>query len=147
MENASQALIISGTILIALLVISVGVYLVVSYSKVSESYGQTQATDAITKFNANFTKFINREDILAQEIITLKNFAQNYDNENGTKTTVVYPKISSIKPKEDQDAEFIKAYEPKKTGLNTVEIQYFKCEKCEDKNEDGRIDYIKFVKK
>lgn len=143
MENASQALIISGTILIALLVISVGVYLVVSYSKVSESYGQTQATDAIAKFNANFTKLSNRTDILAQEIITIKNFAENYDKQNSTTTKVEYPQ------KALKDAEFIKKYSTEivtKSGKEEVQMQYFTCTKCEDTNGDGRIDFIKFEK-
>lgn len=137
MENASQALIIAGTILIAMIVLSVGVYLVANYSRVGESYEQTQIETEITKFNANFLKFAERTDITAQEIITLKNFAENYDNENGTTTNVEYPNKGGI------DAEFIKKYSPGNDG----KMQYFR---CEEENivygNDGRVISITFVK-
>lgn len=135
MENASQALIIAGTILIALIILSIGVYLVSNYSRVGQSYEQTKETTEIAKFNSNFTKFENREDITAQEIITLKNFAKNYDNQNGTTTTVIYPDSNKT------DAEFIK----KNATNNDGKMKPFKVEKYEDKNDDGRIDYIKFI--
>ena len=146
MENASQALIIAGTILVALLVLSVGVYLVISYSKVGESYEQSQITDADVKFNTNFTKLSNRTDILAQEIITIKNFAENYDKQNSTTTKVEYPQKDLYAEK---DAEFIKDFSTiivTKSGKKEVQMQYFTCTKCEDTNGDGRIDFIKFEK-
>ena len=146
MENASQALIIAGTILVALLVLSVGVYLVISYSKVGESYEQSQITDADVKFNTNFTKLSNRTDILAQEIITIKNFAENYDKQNSTTTKVEYPQKDLYAEK---DAEFIKDFSTiivTKSGKKEVQMQYFTCTNCEDTNGDGRIDFIKFEK-
>ena len=136
MENASQALIIAGTILIALIILSIGVYLVSNYRQVGESYEQTKEITKITKFNTNFTKLENKEDITAQEIITLKNFAKNYDEKNGTTTTVKYPNISEI------DAEFIKENATNDNG----KMNHFKVIKCEDTNNDGRIDYIEFIK-
>lgn len=159
MENASQALIIAGTILVALLVLSVGVYLVISYSKVGESYEQSQITDADVKFNTNFTKLSNRTDILAQEIITIKNFAENYDKQNSTTTKVEYPQkalytvssgtVEREKKQAEKDAEFIKDFSTiivTKSGKKEVQMQYFTCTKCEDTNGDGRIDLIEFKK-
>ena len=145
MENASQALIIAGTILIALIILSIGVYLVSNYRQVGESYEQTKEITEITKFNANFTKFEGREDIMAQEIITLKKFAKNYDEKNGTTTTVDYPekaKYTDDTEQEEKDAEFIKEYTPDEDG----KMQYFKLKEYKDKNNDGKIDYIKFVR-
>lgn len=135
MENASQALLIAGTILIALIVLSIGVYLVASYSGVGESYEQTQEITEITKFNTNFLKFVTRTDITAQEIITLKNFAQNYDSEHGTTTSVNYPNKGGI------DAEFIKEY----SYGNDKKIKYFNCgEENIVYGNDGRIISITF---
>lgn len=134
MENASQALIIAGTILIAMMVLGVGVYLVSNYSRVGESYEETRITAEIAKFNTNFTKFINRTDITAQEIITLKNFAQNYDTNNGTKTTVEY--LGSGK----KDIEFI-------TDNFTTDgsMKYFKCiESYINYDSEGRVISIYF---
>lgn len=129
MENASQALIIGGTILLAILVLSVGVYLISSYSKAGESYEQTLSITEITKFNANFTKFIDRTNITAQEIITLKNFVENYKETNGTIAEVKYP------GSEKGDIEFI-------TNNST---RYFECEKNSiEYNSEGRVKKIEF---
>lgn len=135
MENASQALIIAGTILIAMMVLGVGVYLVSNYSRVGESYEETRITAEIAKFNTNFTKFINRTDITAQEIITLKNFAKNYDTNNGTKTTVNYSGSGK------EDIEFI-------TDNFTTDgsMKYFKCiESNINYNSEGRVILINFT--
>ena len=80
MENASNALIIAGAILIAIIVLSIGVYLVVTYSKVGNSYEQEMTAVELTKFNTKFTVFQDRNDISAQEIVTLKNFIEKYND-------------------------------------------------------------------
>lgn len=82
MENASNALIIVATILIALIVLSIGVYLAVKISKVPESYDQTAKTEELTKFNSRFAVFQNRSDISAQEIVTLNNYINAYNSGN-----------------------------------------------------------------
>ena len=102
MENASEALIIAGTILIAMIVLSIGVYLVVNYAQVGESYEQTRAETEITKFNTNFTVFEGRTDIKAQEIVTLYNFAQEYRENNGYTVTILGVSIG------DDPAAFLK---------------------------------------
>ncbi len=136
MENASQALIIAGGILIAIIVLSVGVYLFVNYSKVSESYGQVQQNKEINKFNTNFTKFKGRTDITAQEIITLKKFTADYNKQRETNVMVEYP------DKTMEDVEFMKKYSVKDNG----EITYFVCEDIAYGN-DGRVEKIKFQKR
>lgn len=146
MENASQALIISGTILLAMMVLGVGVYLVSNYSQVGESYEQSQKITETTQFNANFTKFIGRTNITAQEIITLKNFAQNYDTNNGTLTSVqVNSTAITI-----GDTEFIIKYTPEvetaRDGSETVKMQYFECKEDDITYTDGRVTGINFMK-
>ena len=136
MENASQALVIAGTILLAMMILGVGVYLISNYSQVGESYEQTRMTAEIAKFNTNFTKFINRTDITAQEIITLKNFAKNYDTNNGTTTTINYPESRK------EDIKFI----TDNSTLADGSMKYFKCEESNiTYNSEGRVISIKFT--
>lgn len=54
MENASQALLIAGGVLIAILVISLGVYIFGTASSISEEYDRTMSATEISKFNAKF---------------------------------------------------------------------------------------------
>lgn len=129
MENASNALIMAGAILIALIILSIGVYLVSSYSQVGESYEQTQTITEITKFNSNFTIFEGRNDITPQEIVTLYNFVKNYNKNNGTNITIS-PTIGDSK-------EFIK---------NAPDDKY-SCGTISDYDDTGRIYKITFTKK
>lgn len=89
MENASNALLIGGGILIAMLILSIGVYLFTNYSDLSASYERTMETTEIQKFNEKFLKFEGRQDITIQEIVSLANFAREYNKENGTNIVVL----------------------------------------------------------
>lgn len=76
MENASKALLIAGEILIAIVILSIGVYLYTTFNNVSEEYNKEIKFKQILEFNQNFTKYQNRENITIQEIITIANFAK-----------------------------------------------------------------------
>jgi len=139
MENASNALIIAGSVLIAIIILSIGVLLFSTYTKVGESYEQTQTTEAVAKFNSKFTIFEERTDITAQEIVSIHNFVKEYNQENNSNINIVYPAgITSI------DIEFIKN--------NSVDNQgktiYFKCigDNCIEYDDKGRVSKITFTK-
>ena len=79
MENATKALLMAGGVLIAILIISIAVFLFTTYGSLGQSYEQTLSKTEIQKFNGNFTKFEGREDISIQEIVTLTNFVRDYN--------------------------------------------------------------------
>ena len=82
MENASKAVIIAGSILIGIIVISIGVFLFMKYRETGTLYEQNAKSAEIQKFNQNFTKFEGREDITIYEIVSLANFAREYNEKN-----------------------------------------------------------------
>ena len=82
MENATKALLISGGILIGLLAISIGVYLFANYSQIGSTYDRSLQATEIQKFNANFTKFEGRDDITLHEIVSVANYAREYNDKN-----------------------------------------------------------------
>ena len=134
MENASQALIIAGTILIALLVLSIGVYLVSTHKVVGESYDQSMGTAELLKFNSRFTAFEGRDDITAQEIVTLYNYVKSYNVEND-------PDINFI-PEINDHIQFLKDNAPNATG----QLTHFKCmgEGCVQYT-NGKVSSITFT--
>lgn len=89
MENASKALVIAGSILIAMLILGIGVYLFAQYSEIGTEYERTLATNQTMSFNEKFYNFQNRTDITAQEIVTLAHFAINYNNPDNPPTVPV----------------------------------------------------------
>ena len=72
MENASQALIIAGAVLIAIIILSVGVMLKNNLSKSSEAYIENLDNLQIQKYNSNFTIYADEGKIItAQDIVTV----------------------------------------------------------------------------
>lgn len=81
MENASNALIIAGEILIAVLVISLFAYIVVQFGNFSTQMHQEMLESQITSFNNNFTVYSYRTNITAQEVATAINFAKQANDD------------------------------------------------------------------
>lgn len=77
MENASKALLMAGSILIAMLIIATGVYIFSGFRATSDSYYVRLSTQEVEKYNVEITKnFITKDGqtyITAQGIVTLKN--------------------------------------------------------------------------
>lgn len=150
MENASKALLLGGGILIGLIVMSIGVYIFSTYSGNATSVDQNRQATEIKKFNVNFTKFEGRDDITIQEIVTLINFAEQYEKENGIHIQI------SIGVKTDI-INWLKSFhatelEDKKVQLiqdNSEKI--FKCKNMGNQDIkydiEGKIWYIKFSEK
>ena len=66
MENATKALLIAGSILIAILLIAMGVKIFNSTSGTTQSAQSTMDATAITTFNSQFTGFLNKNLTIAQ---------------------------------------------------------------------------------
>ena len=49
MENASKALLMAGTILISMLIVTLGVYLASSFSQTSETYYKRWSTEEVER--------------------------------------------------------------------------------------------------
>ena len=88
MDNASKALLMAGGVLIAIIVISIGVFLFLSYGEIGSNYEETTATNEVMKYNTNFTKFLGRQDITIQEIVSTISFADNNEIRAGVVTKV-----------------------------------------------------------
>lgn len=131
MENASKALLIAGGILIAILIVTVAVFLFANYSSIGESYDQTVQINEVQKFNENFTRYEGRENITIQEIVTLYNFVKDYELKTGVKVTI--NGISGLKLDEPANA------------IRNNQTQLFKVTKIEYDN-TGVVNKITFSK-
>ena len=131
MENISKALMIAAGVLISILVISIGVYLFVNYGNIGSSYDKNMEAIDIQKFNSNFTKFQGRNNITIHEIITLVNFVKQYKEETGIDIKVY---LTSDELKDNDNITLIENYSTK----------HFECTNIEDKDNDGKIDFIIF---
>lgn len=81
MENASKALIIAGSVLIAIMILALGVYLVGGLEQTADSYTTEVEITEIRKYNSKFEVYVGRKDIMAQDIITVISMAQHEQRE------------------------------------------------------------------
>ena len=79
MENASKALVIAGTVLISILVISVGILAFNKMSDYQKSSSDLVKDKQVAKFNEGFTQYIN-DDIKGIDLITVANKVNDYNN-------------------------------------------------------------------
>lgn len=97
MENASNALLMAGIVLIGILIISAGVFLFAEFSATSSQISNQLNTTQISQFNSQFTKFEGRTDITAHQIFSICNLAKKnnkkYYEDLGTNTDPYYIQV------------------------------------------------------
>ena len=97
MENASKALLMAAGVLIGVMILSTIVVFKSVFGNFSAEYYQKLNIQKMQEFNTNFTKYENRKDLTAQDIVTIANFAKEWNNTVGDND---YIKINSKKPDE-----------------------------------------------
>lgn len=85
MENASNALIMAGEILIAVLIISLMVAVNSMFGSFSRNINDRIADNRVTQFNNHFYNYMNRANISASDVASIINFAKIANDENGYK--------------------------------------------------------------
>ena len=137
MENASKALIMAGGVLIGVLIITLAVYLFVSFGQTSADIHSQNSQKQIDQFNAQFTSYENSDKLTVHDLITVTNFAiennKYYDNDSnyivevykGNQQTTSNNLYQSLKKEQDNSK--------------------YSC-KVTDYHENGRVWKIKFPK-
>ena len=98
MENATKALLIIGATMLAILTLTIGVYMMGKFGNVSDTYVTKLDIIELQKYNSNFEVFIGRNDITAQEIVSVASIARQ--KEFGTK---VFVNQENITDKSDEE--------------------------------------------
>ncbi len=80
MENAAKALLIAAGVLIAVMIMSAGIYLFINYSGVAYQYDKNKSAQNQIQYNNKFEKFVDKT-LTPQDVITIVNLAKEY-NEN-----------------------------------------------------------------
>lgn len=125
MENASKALLIAAGVLVGVLLLSLMVTLFVSAGSLSMSYDEAKNAEAIQQFNANFTKYLNK-NLTIHQVVTICNFAEK----NGVQVTNS-KNINNIR-------EDVGKYNTAETSVATYTL------KIESYSDDGYVNEISF---
>lgn len=133
MENASNALVMAGSVLIGVIVISLFVYLFSSMGSMTKEFQEDIDYTSIQKFNEQFEKYIGRTDINTHELLTVYNLVQAINKEAGEEIV----KFKGLTASELKDlTKFLSSG------------QLYRCDEVQDQYnvETGKIKSIEFKK-
>ena len=75
MENASNALIMAAGVLIGLMILSLAVYLFVTFGSTSAQMHNQKEQDQLNQFNSQFTSYEEKEDLTIYDVVSVANAA------------------------------------------------------------------------
>ncbi len=146
MENASKALIIAASVLVGIMVLSIGVYLFSIFGDFSSQIEKELSKKEIDEFNARFIKYQSYKDeegkwqnlCRAQDIVTISNLVKennkNYEYTNADKNASYYitvnvknsTKIFNFEQETAEDyINFMKEYSIETGTTNNI---FYSCE-------------------
>lgn len=155
MENASNALMMAGGVLIAILLVGIIVVSFNGAADLAKTYDSRISSSSLQDFNNNFEKYLDRE-VDIQDIITMTHFAKNYNTQNeltdgdSIYITVECENIRNLEKKTDD--ELIKIMQENTfvhddSGNENRELyQKYECKSIEYNEETGTVTKITFKK-
>lgn len=112
MENASKALLMAAGVLIGILILSLAVYLFVSFGTTSAELHKQIDQNRINEFNSQFTVYEEKDDVTIYDVVTVANLA--------TENNIYYEfnKRNSVTDGKDNyiSVQFVNANIPEYTG-------------------------------
>lgn len=146
MENASKALLMAATVLVGVLILSIGVYLFSIFGDFSSETAKQIEKKKISEFNAQFYKYLGQKECRAHDIVTVANLA-NENNKNNEYTdldrnTGAY----YIKVIVDGESYEGKTNDTYMKFLKDNPVTNFKCTKVEINNNTKLVKSITFKK-
>lgn len=75
MENASKALLMAAGVLIGMLILSLAIYLIISFGTTSAEFHEQNRRQQLDQFNSQFTSYVGKEGITIHDVVTIANLA------------------------------------------------------------------------
>ena len=159
MENASNALIIAGGVLIGILIISLAVYLFVDFGSTPAKINKQNEKQQLVQFNTKFTSYENKEGLTIYDVVTVAGYAKEnnkyYGDDNNDEYYVNNYKVTvklkgtvgignGIDKNNLQDVtEYNKLIQDEQE--NALTLSTYKCEEIKY-HDNGRVKMVTFTK-
>ena len=143
MENASQALLIAGGVLLAILTITAFMLMLTNATTIKGAEQNSQDIQRLIKWNAEWEAY-NKQALYGTDVLSVINKAkQNNSDYQGNEKYYVYVKIYTLNRRgELEEIPGSEAYV--RNSVYSKQTQVFKCIDMERNEETGRIQTIKF---
>lgn len=165
MENASRALLMAATVLISVMVISLGTYLFATFGNYTKQINSNLSSKQKQEFNAQFTKYEGGDPCTVYDIVTIINLAKNSNNQyeeyqdistrpqsyNSNSNTYIYvyikdTNINELSPEQDLN-NFISSNNTTISNGDKIEYQNLYTCTVNISNQTGLVKSITFIKK
>ncbi len=151
MENASKALLLAASVLIGILVLSVAVYIFLSFGASAKQIHSEIDTNRLNEFNTQFTAYELKEENTIYDIITVVNLAKDnneyYGLKNKENNNLYISVILETSPVENSSKENLQQLIEK--DMSEIDTNYklpsYSC--TVTINKVGRVSEVKFTKK
>lgn len=143
MENATKALLIAATVLIAVLILSVGIYVFNHYMGFAYENEENRAKQALIQYNTKFEKYIDKS-LTMQDVYTIVNLAKDYNERKSEYgISVNSRKLGNLLAQNKNDEWWVEKLDEysKKYASNPNSIEYYEIERIEH-YDDGTIKEI-----
>ena len=80
MENAAKSLLMAAGVLIGILILSLAVYLFITFGQDAKAINERIEDAQLTKYNSQFNVYFGRNNIKVHDILSLVNLAQENNN-------------------------------------------------------------------
>ena len=157
MENASKALLMAAEILIGVLVLTLGMYLYISFSATSNEIEKDDARKQIDMYNAQYTSIANKENITIYDIITLVNLAKE---NNGSDDNIQYQEgdtnyisitlktqdrtYANLETSKEEDINNLIKKDQEKINKDNSSLPVYKCTKISINEITLKVDKLEF---
>lgn len=154
MENASNALLIAGGVLVGILVLSLAVYLFADFGSTSARINEKKAEQQIVEFNARFTSYEKSTEITIYNIISLANFAKenndyyeysNTDIDKSNYIQVILETKGRLETYTDEQKQTLVNNDLSNINSGNSELPKYKCTSIEY-HDNKKVKSIKFKK-
>ena len=135
----------AAEVLIAMMIVSLGVYVFYTYSQTSREIHDKKAEQQLVEFNAKYTKYVDQTTLTIYDVRTIANYAKK-DNENlvdSEKIEVMFEGSNVVNKTETEWDAQIQSQVVAISNGNT-ELRKYKCIEPEY-TENGRVKKIKIT--
>ncbi len=156
MENASKAIIIAGSMLIGVIVLTIISYIWVTFDSTSKDVQEKIDARVLTEFNNNFFKYQGSKECTIHDIVSLASFAkqnnQSIDKNSKKYINVYLMNVQGINSTTDlstlEEEVYMNLLNKHSVESTLSKIQYYTCVQITtvDVDEGSRVKSITFRK-
>lgn len=153
MENASKALLIAAGVLIGILVLSLAIYLIITFGSYSSRIQDQNEQKLLTEFNSQFLVYEGRENLTIYDVINIANLAKenndkyelNKSYKNDKSSAYISVKLNTDNLESKSIEELYSSYIKLTPDKNLTKL--YKCKKVSISNITGRVYQVNFEEK